>query len=574
MSSMSAPAAASLAPQIAEPSGRAPGWRDLSEKALAVFCFGLFVLYFGLHCFRYPWIGDLARYTAAIAALYRDFLWPGHEALAAPADTSEIYTPYIVAVAGLGKLLGVTPYRILQLVGVLNLIGYVWAIWFFFRTFSLVRDCWIPAVAFLVVSLLLRDQVFLWSSETSYASMRLIQAYPSLFAWGVALMTISIADRYLRRGRPAFLVAIGVATAVLLLSHSLTASWVIGIVGLRCLLELLGPRFGDREPGESHRPLPARTSRVLMVVAAMVGGLALTSLWPYFDITRSPGFVRAPEGSPFGAHPFRDLARLYLLALPAAIWFAVLRRHRFLIAAFAATWLALQAFQYLEFEFLNRYAFFQAFFAQVAVAEVIGVAFLVVFGQHGRLPADIRPGRGLRAALGVFVGMTIALTLTAPPLAADRADSHPLLGLRTLMALPSSHDAHYRRLAPLTVHFDASDIVLMPVTFDTFDLAAVTGARVVVTPHAFSLPDYKERLHDVGRFLSPSSTPETRDEIIRRYRVSKIVLTGEYRELAPQLSRRYGPPLAVTSSFTVLGTGSDKRTAGGSASPARSPDPR
>jgi hypothetical protein len=530
----------------------------IGERVFALFCFVVFVVYFGLHCFRYPWKGDVARYAAAVAALYRDFLWPAHEAVTAVDHASEVFTPYIVAVAGLGRLLDVTPYRALQVVGVLNLISYACAIWLFLRTYSLVRDSWIPAVAFLLISLFLRDHIYLWSSETSYASMRLIQAYPSLFGWAVALMIFSVADRYLERGRAVNLVAISLAIAVLFLSHTITAGWVIGIVGIRCIVELLGWRIANGAPADPNRSLAGRGRRVLIVLGAMISGLALTPLWPYFDITRSPGLLEAPEGSPFGDHPFRDMARLYILALPVAVWFLFLRRHFFLLIAFAATWCALQLFRFLGFEFLNRYAFFQAFFAQVAVAEVVGVAVLLAFGQVRRLPADIRPGRGVRYGIFVLAGATIALTVTAPALATDPAPGEPLLGWRTLMALPSSHDAYYRRLAPLTDYLSATDVVLMPVTSDVFHVAAVTGAKVVAAPHAFTVSHYERRLEDVGRFLTPDVAPEARDEIIRRYQVSRILLTDEYRQLGPELSRRYGPPLAVTGSFTVFGTPRDR----------------
>jgi hypothetical protein len=77
----------------------------------------------------------------------------------------------------------VTPYRALQLAGVANLVFYAWAVWFFFRTYSVVRRSWVAPAAFLLVSLFLRNRLFLWASETSFASVRLIQAYPSFFAW-------------------------------------------------------------------------------------------------------------------------------------------------------------------------------------------------------------------------------------------------------------------------------------------------------------------------------------------------------------------------------------------------------
>jgi hypothetical protein len=101
------------------------------EAFLGIVTLLAFVLYFGIHCFRYPWVGDLHRHVACVASLYRDFLHPSHEAMPIPGTQSDVHTPYIVAVAGVGKLLGVTPYRALQLIGVFNLVLYAWAVWFF-----------------------------------------------------------------------------------------------------------------------------------------------------------------------------------------------------------------------------------------------------------------------------------------------------------------------------------------------------------------------------------------------------------------------------------------------------------
>src|SRR5256885_4888719 len=92
----------------------------------------LFVAYFGLHCFRYPWVGDIGRHCATVASLYRDLGHPTHEAMLLPGSTSEVHTPYMVGIAALGRGMGVTPYRALQLAGLLNLAFYAAAIWFFF----------------------------------------------------------------------------------------------------------------------------------------------------------------------------------------------------------------------------------------------------------------------------------------------------------------------------------------------------------------------------------------------------------------------------------------------------------
>ena len=123
------------------------------EAGVGLAALAAFVLYFGLLCFTVEWKGDIQRHGVAVASLYLDLVHPPHEAVSAPCGTSDVHTPYLVAVAALGRLAGVSPYRALQLAGVCNLVLYVGAICFFFRTFSLVRESWLPPLLFLLVSL-------------------------------------------------------------------------------------------------------------------------------------------------------------------------------------------------------------------------------------------------------------------------------------------------------------------------------------------------------------------------------------------------------------------------------------
>src|SRR4029079_9900516 len=190
--------------------------------------------------------GDLHLHCAAVASLYTDFWRPTHEAVALAGSTSVAHSPYIVRVSAMGRLLHTEPYRTLQFAVLANLCLYVFAICVFFRTFSVQSSRWLPALAFLAVSLFMRERVYLWSSETSFASMRLIQAYPSLWAWGVALVLFTLTERYLCGGRAVLLVFIGVLIWALLLSHNLTLAWVWLIVCSRALMALAQSRGANR----------------------------------------------------------------------------------------------------------------------------------------------------------------------------------------------------------------------------------------------------------------------------------------------------------------------------------------
>lgn len=509
------------------------------EVILGVAALALFVAYFGAHCFRYPRVYDHQRHTASVTSLYRDFLRPAHEAMPVPGSLSEVHTPYIVAVAAMGKLFEVTSYRALQIVGVVNLVFYCWAVWFFFRTFSVVRSNWFGIVMFLLVSLFLRNHVFSWASETSFAAVRLIQSYPSFFAWGAALTCFALAERFLRRPRAAPLAWIVVLVWALVLSHNLTASWVVGILGMQAVLALFHGREARR--------------RVLVLAGGVAIAAVLSLAWPYFDIRLSPDLLGITEGSEFGAHPFRDMAGLYALALPAAVFFLARARHQFWVAGFIVTFLALEAFRALDMEYGNRYAFFQAFFAQVLVAELAGVGAVLLLGREDRLVDGFRVSPRARLAVLLFGGVTLVLTATAPVAREEGRAGRPLLTLHALAALPATHDLYYAQLGSVGRGLQPEDVVLLPVEHTAWNVSSITGARVVASLFAYRVPDYPARVRDVGRFFAGNAESMERAAILRRYAVTKVLLTPRVLDQEAAMTEFLGAPIARTESLVLYG---------------------
>src|SRR5439155_23469537 len=81
-----------------------------------------FVIYYSIQVFRNPWDGDIHVYLAVVHALYVDPWLPRHEAIAVEGAYSVMYSPYMVLIAIMGKILQVSPYRAIQLAGVANLL--------------------------------------------------------------------------------------------------------------------------------------------------------------------------------------------------------------------------------------------------------------------------------------------------------------------------------------------------------------------------------------------------------------------------------------------------------------------
>lgn len=312
-----------------------PRLRPLVSRAVAFAVFLAFLAYYGLLCLRPEWGGDFHLYCAGISRLYRDMLHPMHESLNVPGSQSTMYTPFLVGTALLGKLFGTTAFRALQVAGVFNLVLFLFGAGFVFSRVSIHRQWWLPAACFIFTTLFLRWRYFGWSSETSLTNFQYIQPYPSTFAWALAFIAFGLLEDVRRKERLREFLALIAVLSLLLSSHVLTASWVVGIVGLYGVCVSVHKR--------SHRPLA-------WAIFAICAALLPVLLWPYASFFGQSSMLAAKEDSPFGRSPFVEFANLYGLAIPcvAYLWFR-LRRHGFWVLGLVATLGALFVWRQLVF---------------------------------------------------------------------------------------------------------------------------------------------------------------------------------------------------------------------------------
>lgn len=513
--------------------------RAAAARTVAFTTFAAFLAYYGLLCLRPDWGGDFQMYCAGIARLYRDALHPLHESLNVPGSQSTVYTPFLVGVAMLGKLFGTTPFRALQIAGVFNLVLFAGGACFLFARVSIHKLWWLPAGCFMFTTLCLRWLHFGWSSETSLTNFQYIQPYPSTFAWALAFIAFGLMSG-LRSGNRRDLIWLVPVLSLLLSSHVLTASWVLGIVGLFASCASIQ----DRTP----RPL---ASALLIFCAALVPVL----LWPYSSFFGQSSLQGVKEGSPFGRSPLIEFPNLYLLAVPcfAYVWFR-LQRHGFWVLGLLASLVALLVWRQLGISYGNRYAFFAAFFPQLIVAEVMAWGIFALLGPLSELPPERRFFRWDRPLLIVLLAVACTSWLPSPML--DRArqtkDYGTLWPPRVVLRRPSPHDAYYRQFAEVKPHVTPEDVVIMPVSRAVLDFASVTGASVVSTPLAMQVPDGGARFRAVNRFFDAKTSSEARLEIARKYGASKILVPSRHFSLLPMLTKLLGEPTYKGPSYAIF----------------------
>jgi hypothetical protein len=445
----------------------------------------------------------------------------------APGRESFAYSPYLVLVGALGKLSGVTPYRALQFAGVANLCLFAAGTALFFSRHSLHRRWELPAAFFVFATLFLRWKHFGWSSETSVLQLQYLQAYPSTIASALALFVFALMKPATESWRWPVLLALSVLLGVLLVTHALTASWSVGIVGLYGLYASLQAR---------------RAAPLARAVAALGIGFSVALLWPYSPLLGQSSITHSPEGSPFGKAPLQDFKNLYWVALPSAAYLTLrLRKHAFWVLGFLATLGALKLWRTLHYDYGNRYSLFAAFFAQFLLAEMMALGAFALFASKPELSAQRRFSRLERWFAIALLFSALVAWLPAPYITEHRAELRwPIPETAAI----SPHDAYYARFTELRRHLSENDIVLMPNVHLVFDIAAITGARFVSAPYTVRVADQAARAHDVNAFFDPATDPDTRDAIARRRGATKVLLLNwQFEALLRTFRKDFGRPV-------------------------------
>jgi hypothetical protein len=524
---------------IAEPASVHPDQRALVTGVFSAAIFAGFIAYYGMLCIRPEWGGDFQLYCAGIARLYRDLLHPLHEAIDLPSTQSTLYTPGLVGLALVGRLLGVTPFGALQIGGVFNLVLFVAGACYLFSRASLHRQWWLAAACFVWVTLFLRWHHFGYASEMSLTNLQYIQPYAGTFAWGLALIAFGLLEDLRKRGRWIELLGLTAVLSLLISIHVLTASWVSGVTGLFAIWVSIQRR--------SLRPLA-------WAAAALCLALVPVLLWPYepfLDQFGDTPLVRSMQtigaGEPWAQAPLASFPTLYAVAVPcfAYVWWRA-RRHGFWFVALVASMGMVFLLRALGQVQASRQAALATFFSQFVVAEVAALGVLALLGPLSELPAERKFARCDRP-LSIAVLSVAAFSWLASPMRATATTGEQgwgrLNSIPALLRRPSAQAAYYGQYSDVAPYIHEADVVLMPVSRAVLDFASITGASVVATPLAMRVDDGSERFREVTTFFNAETSEENRLWIAREYGATKILLPAGSFQLVPALTETFGEPI-------------------------------
>jgi hypothetical protein len=433
------------------------------------------------HTWTDAWRGDFWIYVATVGELEENPWRPSHPLFGGDRPFAFV-SPYTWALGLLGRVTGLPPYEILVLQGLVNVVLFLSALYAFV-------SIWLrrPSAAFYALLFAL----FLWgpgpwlfSSFFHLRSLALVFPYPSTVAAVLALGTLA-AFRWIvaRRGRYwlAFVVPVG---AFLWIVHPIN--------GLFLALGLLACSFEARLP----------PGHWLTLALALIAGPAIALLWPLFPVGdlwfNQMDLVHRGNDAMYD-HPLPRVAPA-LVGVP--LLFVRLRKNPRDAVALLALALGLL----------------------VMVGGLFGASSFGRLLSHGVLMLQIvlaDAATTLEERLGEHPWGAIARPAFAAAVVAL------LVGLGWSGAVKPTLEESWRGdprwLGFLGQYVDRQKIVLADPA-DCWHVPAF-GVKVVAFPMPLPFaPDHDARLRAVERFFEPGVPADERREIMRRYRVSYLLV--------------------------------------------------
>ncbi|WP_018549740.1 hypothetical protein [Streptomyces sp. LaPpAH-108] len=432
---------------------------------------------------RLPWAGDLGMHAATVQRLRHSLLNPGNPLV--DADTpSPYYSPWMLLLGLLARVTGLSVFVVLRIGALVGLTLLLTGVWRYVRTLSAHRAA--PALALLCVVFLWGPDVFNWSGFLGLNSLALTVSYPSVLALGLSFHFWAWLTRALRTDTswPAW-VGLGLLWALILLCHQFSGV----VASLGALAVVLAAR-------------PARAT-LLRLGAALVAGVLLLALWPYYDF-----FALFSAGADLEAihRPlYSDLLPRFGLVLlgVVALVFRWRRDHRDVLVLF----FVLGALLFAAGGLTGHYSWGRALPAALIPAQLAAALETVSASR-----------RAVRVAWACLLGAALAVGAWAQAgtlgYVIDRTD------------LPAPVAAKYRVpwvgyhwITPWVRYGD----VVMARTTPSRQIPAYGPYTVAPGYPDFFLPDETGRDEAVTRYYAPTTDSATRLAIARRYGVHWVI---------------------------------------------------
>ena len=488
---------------------------------------------------------DGAEHGAAVRELAGNLRHPGDPMLADHPGTSPRFVPSLLLMALFMKLLD------LDVLVVLKIFLTVYFLLFLLGAVLFSREYFNDAgqAPWTLICLLV-----LWGSGWTGANAYMFSAllytsyFPSVVSFSLSLLALYFQLRFLRTEKAGFLMAYILLGSLLFVNHPFT-----GVFFFTCsaLLYL------------EKNALNKKT--LLCYAASLLAALLLAALWPYSSFLPSlvtivtGGMAQATDYEQTRNYLYANIALRSgpaLLGIPLMALFSLQKRHLLLAGSCALFSLFYLAGYVGTISLAERCIFFIVFTLQMAVSRTCRERFLP------SAPPAVQGVRRLTAWVllpALIMGTGIQLMLVYTKFIA------PAFRRTAGVTLPGYVNPNAMNLE-LREHLGEGDVVLSDI-YSSWSIPVYTGAKVIALYHTPPhIGDNTERKKAVETFYDSSTGRETRQEILKRYGVTHLLLDFRTagKELRPLL-REMGLKVvaenetfclfavpAGTSSFTTL----------------------
>jgi len=451
--------------------------------------------------FDRPWVqtADMWETAAAIRAASVNPFHPSNPLLPLPGDTSPRFVPYVIFWGAVGHATGWGVFTVVGLAGVVNFLLFVSGLarWITLQF----KD---PRVApvLLVVMLTVWGTGYAYANGYEFGHFLDTLSLVGMFVYGVSFHALAFLRRYLDQSRWGSLLAYALLSVLAFVTHPITAAFLFVAAGAMLLSE-----------GNLKRTL------LFQIVPLVAVGLAM--FWPYFSywqvITDGSTENWFPHTLFSGQIPAMGAA---LLGIPLAIYYY--RKRRYMAAVLGAFFcLAIYALCGATRIFIgNRFILYGAIFLHLLIA-------LYLLENRPQWWKNI----SLRQPRSLFK-LAMVLVLFVPALYFRGGEVIRLTRDVAHRALGSNHpETTSDRFSFLSGQLTPSDIVLAE--DDTgWPVPAISGARLVSQQKGNPLieSEVERRRADARKFFLESLSIEQRRELLKRYKVTHIVLDMWHRD--------------------------------------------
>jgi hypothetical protein len=238
---------------------------------LFLFLYGVFLF---LQLSYQPREGDFWEHAAVLRELSIHPFHPHHPLLDL-AIPHAFFSPYLVFLGGVSYYLKLNYFSVIGAAGTINAALFLLGFYLLCRTYVPRSRSFVPLVSIVLSTFLWPKGFLVWSGFYQFDTIGYVLSYPSTFAFDTSCILVYFAHS--RRAEPTVgqALVIGVGTSIVILTHPLTALFLLTALGAIYFEEL-----ATRVKSGYAPPTPILVVGIAIVLISV--GATLT--WPYYSI--------------------------------------------------------------------------------------------------------------------------------------------------------------------------------------------------------------------------------------------------------------------------------------------------